>query len=111
MAVLNSIQVSSATKLSSAGGAVIGLFAGIVYSVGGAIIDALVSAGWVSTDETPGLSFGTILAFGALAGMPLIGAAAGFVVGAFGAWLYNSIAKRLGGLKIDLGGNGQAKRR
>ena len=54
MEVLNRIGVGSAAKLSVAGGVVLGLLAGIIYSFGGAIIDILVSAGWVTSDETPG---------------------------------------------------------
>lgn len=102
MEVLSRIGVGSAVRLSAVGGVVLGLIAGIAYSFGGAIIDALVSAGWVTSDETPGLSSGTVLAFGALLGMPVIGGTAGFVAGAFGAWLYNSVASRVGGVKIDL---------
>ena len=102
MEVLNRIGVGSAARFSAAGGVVLGFIAGIIYSFGGAIIDILVSAGWATTDETPGLSSGTALAFGALLGMPVIGGVAGLVTGAFGAWLYNSVASRVGGVKIDL---------
>ena len=41
-----------------------------------------------------------ILAFGILA--PVIYGAMGFVFGAIGAWIYNLIAKRLGGIEIQL---------
>lgn len=99
---IKSVEVKSAVKVSVGVGASMGLVAGILYSFGGALVDALVSAGWVITDETPGLSYGTILAFGALLGMPLIGATGGLVVGLFGAWLYNLLAKRFGGLMIGL---------
>lgn len=102
MEVLNRIGVRSAARFSVAGGVVLGLIAGIIYSFGGAIIDILVSAGWVTSDETPGLSSGTALAFGALLGMPVIGGVTGFVAGAFGAWLYNLVASRVGGVKINL---------
>jgi hypothetical protein len=43
---------------------------------------------------------GAILAFGILA--PVIYGAMGFVFGAIGAWIYNLIAKRLGGIEIQL---------
>ena len=59
----------------------LGVLAGIIYAFGGLIIDASVSLNWLSSDETPGLSSGTILAFGALIGMPLIGAALGMALG------------------------------
>ena len=41
-----------------------------------------------------------ILAFGILA--PVIYGGMGFVFGAIGAWIYNLIAKRLGGIEIQL---------
>lgn len=63
--------------------AIVGVLCGILYSFGGLIIDAGVSIGWLSPEswETPGLSKGTILAFGALIGMPWIFAVMGFVAG------------------------------
>jgi hypothetical protein len=83
-------------------GALIGLLAGIIYSFGGLIIDALVTIGWVTTTETPGLSYGTVLAFGALIGMPIIFAAFGFVAGIISAILYNLFAKWFGGININI---------
>ena len=106
MLTVQAIGVGAAAKLLALGGAVIGLTAGVLYSFGGAIYDALVTSGWVTSTSTPGLSFGTVLAFGALVGMPLIGSVLGCVSGAFGAWTYNSVAKRVGGLEIQLSGPG-----
>ncbi len=81
----------------------IGLLCGIFYSVGGLIIDIAVSLDLLSGEAmgTPGLSRGTLLAFGALLGMPLIGASAGFVFGLLEAVIYNLIAHRLVSFKID----------
>ena len=59
----------------------LGLASGIIYSFGGLIIDTLVSLEIISTSETPGLSSGTILAFGALVGMPAIGSLFGLITG------------------------------
>ena len=69
----------------------IGLCCGILYSFGGLLIDGLVSLGMASSEywSTPGLSYGSILAFGALVGMPLIFAAFGFLLGMVEAVLYN----------------------
>ena len=51
------------------------------------------------TNETPGLSFGSVLAFGALVGVPLIASVFGFVMGVIAAIFYNFLSKWLG---IDL---------
>ena len=82
-------------------GTLLGLIAGICYSFGGLIIDALVSMGWVTTSETPGLSYGTLLAFGALIGMPIIFAIGGFILGIVEALLYNLVGRWIGGLDLD----------
>ena len=89
MAKVRKIKVLSFAKFQTVLGALIGLIAGILYSFGGFIIDVLVTIGWVVTSETPGLSYGTVFAFGALIGMPLIGAIIGFIVGLIGTLLYN----------------------
>ena len=60
------------------------------------MIDALVSAGWVRFSETPGLAYGTVLAFGAPVAMPVLFALDGFEYGAVAAILYN-LAIRLSG--------------
>ncbi len=90
MATLN---VFRAAKLTGVLIGSVGLLAGIVYSFGGLLIDGLVSAGLMTSSETPGLSSGTLLAFGALIGMPLIGAVVGFVAGLVGALVYNVLVK------------------
>jgi hypothetical protein len=51
--------------------ALLGLICGVLYSFGGVIVDLF----------TIGLNWGTVLAFGALVGMPAAFAVAGFVVG------------------------------
>lgn len=63
----------------------------------------MVSYEWLSPEKkgTPGLSSGTLLAFGALLVMPAMGMVFGFVSGMLGALLYNRIAKIFGGLKVD----------
>lgn len=79
-----------------------GLLAGIVYSFGGLIIDTLVSLGWITSSETSGLSYGTVLAFGAVIGMPLIFAIFGFIFGLIEAFIYNLFARWFGGIEIKL---------
>ncbi len=82
-------------------GLILGLAAGILYSFGGLIIDTLVSLEWITSSETPGLSYGTVLAFGALIGMPIIFAVFGFAAGLVVAILFNLIAKWFGGINVD----------
>ena len=60
------MRVSRAAR----GGALLGAVFGIVYAFGGLVIDAL----------TTGLNQGTALAFLALIGMPVIGAAIGSAI-------------------------------
>ena len=81
----------------------LGLTAGFMYSFGGLLIDLLVSLEWITTDETPGLSYGTLLAFGALLGMPLIGALIGLVSGLVGTLVFNLFSKWLGWVNLNLG--------
>lgn len=81
----------------------IGVLCGILYSFGGLFIDASVSLGILSSEmmATSGLGYGTILAFGALIGMPAIFAIAGFLLGIVEAVLYNLFTHWFGSLKID----------
>lgn len=102
MAKITRVGILFSGKLLAIYGAGIGLFLGILYSFGGALIDILVSLGWITSTETPGLSAGTALAFMALIGMPLIFAAGGFFVGIFGALFYNLTSKWSGGIDLDL---------
>lgn len=104
MAKVKKIGLLSFTKLQTLMGTIIGLIAGILYSFGGFFIDTFVSLGWVSAEfaETPGLSYGTILAFGALIGMPIIFAGFGLILGFIEAILYNLYAKWFGGIEINL---------
>ncbi len=96
----NKIDVLAYTKLQTIIAAFVGLAAGILYSFGGLIIDILVSLGYITSSETPGLSYGTILAFGALIGMPLYFALIGAITAIIGTLLYNACAKWF--KKIDL---------
>lgn len=81
----------------------VGCVCGILYSFGGLIIDMLVSLDMLSPESmsTPGLSTGTLLAFGALLGMPLLFAVAGFVAGLAEAILFNFFVKLSGGINLD----------
>jgi len=82
-------------------GSILGLMMGIIYAFGGLIIDVLVSVNWITHSETPGLSYGTLLAFGALVGMPIIFASIGLVVGVFKVLAFNVLSKWIGFLEIN----------
>jgi hypothetical protein len=101
MGKIKKLQVISFAKFQATLGALVGLLAGSIYSFGGLFIDILVTLNWVVTSETPGLSYGTVLAFGALIGMPLIGVIAGFILGFISSLLYNIFAKRFGGVHLE----------
>jgi hypothetical protein len=104
MAKVKKLGVVSFAKLQTVILTIAGLIAGILYSFGGLIIDVLVSIGWVSSTaaSTPGLSFGTVLAFGALIGIPIIFASFGFIVGLIEAFIYNLFARWFGGIVLDI---------
>ena len=103
MKAIKKIKVYALARFQTILGVIIGLICGILYSIGGLLIDVLVSMGWASSLywETPGLSYGTVLAFGALIGMPVIGAVAGFLLGIVEGILYNLFAKWFRGFNLD----------
>lgn len=90
-----SIGVFSVAARQAAMMAVVGLVAGVLYSFGGAAVDVLVTTGVITSTSTPGLSYGTALAFMALIGMPFFFAVFGFTAGSIGALLYGLIAGRV----------------
>jgi hypothetical protein len=72
--------------------AYVGLAAGVLYSIGGAIYDVTM---------TGSMNLGTLLAFLALVGMPIAFAVVGAILGVVEAIVFNLIGKRLGGIEID----------
>lgn len=78
------------TRLHTVAFGFLGFVAGCIYSFGGLAIDTFVTLGWITSAETPGLSYGTVLAFGALVGMPVLFAAFGCVSGILVGLLYNT---------------------
>jgi hypothetical protein len=101
MAKVKTVRVFSFGKFQAVLMAPLGLIAGILYSFGGAIYDVLVSTKVLSSSTTPGVGYGTALAFLALIGMPIMFAAFGFIVGLLEAVLYNLFARWFDGLEID----------
>ena len=101
MVSIKQLKIFSFAKFQAIMATYLGLGFGILYSVGGLIVDILVSLNWVSTAETSGLSYGTVLAFGALVGMPVVFAIGGFVLGIVEAFLYNIFSKWFKAIKIE----------
>ena len=89
-----SIGVFSLAAWQAAMMAAVGLIAGVCYSFGGAAIDVLVTAGVINSASTPGVSWGTALAFMALIGMPFFFAVFGFAAGTIGALLYGTVCAK-----------------
>jgi hypothetical protein len=90
----NKTYVLNYMKFCGMLGAIIGLVFGIFYAFGGLIIDFMVSVNLLapSTMGTPGLGAGTLLAFGALIGMPAIFAVVSIVLGMVLAGGYNLLS-------------------
>ena len=91
MAKLTGLGVLFTAKLLGVAMTVAGLIAGILYAFGGALYELF----------TGTLNTGTLLAFEALIGMPIIFGSIGLVAGAVSAVLYNFAAKFLGGIEMD----------
>ena len=104
MATSTKIHTLNLAKLQAFLFGLIGLALGIYYSIGGLIIDILVSTEILSTItmKTPGLSWGTLFALAALIVMPIIFASVGFILGIVEGLLFNLLAKHIGGINTDL---------
>ena len=89
----NKIRVFAFAKFQAVLFALVGILAGIFYSFGGFIYDLL---------STGSMNSGTALAFFALLGMPVIFAAFGFILGLLEAYLFNIVAKWIGGIDIGV---------
>jgi len=82
-------------KLHAILSGLIGLLCGFLYAFGGLFIDVGVSIHLFSSSETPGLSTGTLLAFGALIGMPILFSVAGALIASIECLLYNNLVKTM----------------
>lgn len=98
------IKVWDFAKLQAVMLGLIGLICGLLYGFGGLLIDTLVSLGVLSPDTfyTQGLSMGTLLAMGAVIGMPMIFGGIGLALGLAEAVLFNVFSKWLGSVQKDL---------
>ncbi len=106
MLKLKRIKVLSFAKFQAILMALLGLLCGVLYSIGGLFIDTLVTLQFLSPEtwSTPGLSYGTVLALGALSGMPIIFGLAGFFGGIVEAVLHNLVVPWFGGFNIEFEG-------
>ena len=93
MTELKRIGILSSAKFLTVLMGIVGLILGIIYSVGGAIYDAIV--GQVSWG-------GTGLAFAAIPGMTAMFAGGGLAVGIIAPLAYNLFARWVGGIRINL---------
>ena len=91
MVKIKKLGVLSFAKFQAILFALPGVVAGIVYSFGGLIYDLM----------TIGLNTGTLLAFMALIGMPLLFGVFGFVLGIAEAILFNMTVNWFGGIELN----------
>ncbi len=96
MKVRQKIEILSLAKLQALLLSLVGLVFGILYSIGGLLLDTLVSIGWITSTTTTGLGLGSILALGALIGVPVLFGIIGFLLGLAEAVLYNLFSGYLG---------------
>jgi TM2 domain-containing membrane protein YozV len=99
MVMLKRVGVMSVAKIIAVLSAIVGLIEGIVFAGLGSIMSGSMLGGILSA--TP---IGTLGVFGltAIIIFPVSGAISGFIGGAIGAFLYNLVAARIGGIEMDL---------
>jgi len=100
MFTLKKIRPLSLAKVSTITMAFFGLVMGIFYAIIGSIISRLP----VEAQTQAGFTSGMSVIFGPLAIiiMPIFYAILGFITGLIGAWIYNLVARWVGGVEIDL---------
>jgi len=110
MTKLKKVGVLSFAKFQAVFMAFIGLIMGIFTAIMGVIYGAMLDSfrgGVVSVEgaelETSMLSSGLLYGMGFLGiiVLPVLYSLAGFIFGAIGAWLYNLIAKWIGGIEVE----------
>jgi hypothetical protein len=94
MQVVNKIGAGSAAKVYGLTLGLMGIFVGIIYAL---MFTALGGLG----DEIPFPGSGG-LGIAMLIVVPVFYGLAGFIIGALGAAVYNFVAKKFGGLEIEL---------
>ncbi|MDX5340035.1 MAG: hypothetical protein LPK25_13495 [Cyclobacteriaceae bacterium] len=97
---INTLGILTFARFQGVMGLLIGFLLGVIYSVGGFILDTLATFGLVNSPQTLGLDLGTILAFGAIIGMPILFSILGFLLGLAEAYLFNWVAHLFGGFNL-----------
>jgi hypothetical protein len=97
---LKKIGVMSMAKLYGVLMAIFGLLVGLFYAGLGLMISNIPA----EAKDAAGLTGGAEIMFGpwAILIMPLLYGIIGFFSGLIGAWVYNIVAKRIGGLELEL---------
>jgi len=97
--VIKRIGILSYAKISCILSAVLGLIVGIFYAIIGVFIGATAVTG-AAGEPSAGLVAG--LGIAAIIVTPIIYGIMGFISGVIIAWLYNLVAKWVGGVELDL---------
>lgn len=100
---LNKIAVIPFAKFHAALLGLVGIAAGLIYAGGGLTLDILISIELLAPDTggSTGLGYGTVLAFGALVGIPLVFMVVGYMMGVLEATAYNLYMKWHRPIDID----------
>lgn len=96
--VIKRISPLSLGKIQALAGIVIGLIVGLLMFVMGTVLGSFSSASGVAVPR------GGLAMMGGLSiiMLPILYGIFGFVGGVIGAWVYNIVAKWIGGIEIDL---------
>ena len=99
MVMLKRVGVMSVAKIIAVLSAIVGLIEGIVFAGLGSVLSGSMLGGILS--GTP-LGMLGVFGYAAIIIFPVAGAISGFIEGAIGAFLYNLVAARIGGIEMDL---------
>mgnify|MGYP001619999951 CR=1 FL=1 len=90
--ILAYIDPKSSGKICGIIGAIVGFIVGVFFSIFSIL-------GLATNQDTSSL-FGLIFGVSAIILLPIFYGILGFLQGVIGAWIYNVLAKRVGGIKI-----------
>ncbi|PIN85378.1 MAG: hypothetical protein COV47_02455 [Candidatus Diapherotrites archaeon CG11_big_fil_rev_8_21_14_0_20_37_9] len=93
---ITKIGVMSAAKITGAIYAALGFLIGAIFT-----ILSLIGAVIAATSSAQASIIGMIFGIGAIILLPIVYGIMGFVFGAIGAWIYNIIASKTGGIILE----------